>query len=213
VIDRRLAHGYTNQSWVEHARVVKQYDGDDADARLRTEVAALARAAGAVPVPEVVEVSALRHQAVLTFMAGRHGQELVEEGFATQVLRAAGRTLRQLRHEVPGMVHGDYGRQNLLLDTASWEVSAVLDWEFAHDGDPVEDLAWAEWIVRMHHPGATGAVPALFEGYGWWPVWPVRQAAMLDKCVKLENLCRHRGQQDEAVMWGSRKEVTRAWSE
>jgi aminoglycoside phosphotransferase (APT) family kinase protein len=28
----------------------------------------------------------------------------------------------------------------------------VVDWEFAHLGDPVEDLAWCEWIVRMHHP-------------------------------------------------------------
>ena len=41
------------------------------------------------------------------------------------------------------MVHGEYGPQNLLVDAATWEVSAVLDWEFAHDGDPLEDLARA----------------------------------------------------------------------
>lgn len=133
---RRLAHGYTNQSWIEEARVVKHYDGVDGEERLRTEVAVLVRAGNAVPVPEVVEVDPGRRQVSLTFMAGRHGQELIDEGFATKVLSAAGRTLRQLHHEVPGMVHGDYGPQNLLLDTASWEVSAVLDWEFAHDGDP-----------------------------------------------------------------------------
>ena len=92
-------------------------------------------------------------------MPGRPGQELLDAGFATEVLRAAGRTLRQPHDAVPGMVHGDYGSQNLLLDTPAWEVSTVLDWEFAHDGDPVEDLVWAEWIVRMHHPGAAGAIP------------------------------------------------------
>ena len=105
--------------------------------------------------------------------------------FAAEVLRAAGRTLRQLHDAVPGMVHGDYGPQNLLLDTAAWEVSAVLDWEFAHDGDPVEDLAWAEWIVRMHHPGAAGAIPVLFESYRWRPTWSVRRSAMLKRCVEL----------------------------
>lgn len=209
----RLPHGYTNETRVEHAGVVKRYDGIDGEARLRTEVAALARARHAVPVPEVVDVDALRQRVVLTFMPGRHGQELLDEGFATQVLGAAGRTLRQLHRQVLGVVHGDYGPQNLLLDTSAWEVSAVLDWEFAHDGNPVEDLAWAEWIVRMHHPDAAVALPALFESYGWWPAWTVRKAAMLEKCVELDNLCRHQGLEDAAVMWGSRKEITRSWTE
>jgi aminoglycoside phosphotransferase (APT) family kinase protein len=213
VTGRRLPHGYTNQSWIEDTWVVKQYDGVDGEQRLATEIAALARAASAVPVPEVVQVDAHRRRAVLTFMTGRHGQELVDEGFASQVLSAAGRTLRQFHDEVDGMVHGDYGPQNLLIDTSSWEVSAVLDWEFAHDGEPVEDLAWAEWIVRMHHRGAAPAVSALFEGYGWCPAWPVRQAAMRAKCVKLERLCRRRGQEDAGDMWRSRGQATRAWSE
>jgi aminoglycoside phosphotransferase (APT) family kinase protein len=213
VSGRRLAHGYTNQSWIENARVVKHYDGVDGEERLRTEVAALARAGGAVPVPKVVEVDPRRGQVVLTLMTGRHGQELVDQGFATEVLSAAGRTLRQLHHAVPGMVHGDFGPQNLLLETVSWQVSAVLDWEFAHDGDPVEDLAWAEWIVRLHHPNAAHATSALFDGYGWSPSWPLRQAAMLEKCVKLEELCRRRGHEDAVNMWHSRARATRAWRE
>jgi len=38
------------------------------------------------------------------------------------------------------VVHGDAGPGNFLH--SSGEVSAVLDWELAHLGDPMEDLAW-----------------------------------------------------------------------
>lgn len=211
--DRRLPHGYSNQSWVDNAQVVKQYSGIDASVRQRTEVEALARVAGVVPVPKIIEVDPDRHRVVLTVMPGRHGQELIDEGYASLVLRAAGRTLRRLHDALPGMVHGDFGPQNLLLEPSSFQVSAVLDWEFAHDGEPIEDLAWAEWIVRMHHPAATAALPFLFEGYGSCPAWSVRHAAMLQKCVELERLCQLRGQDAAAAMWRSRTEATRAWHE
>jgi hypothetical protein len=159
--------------------VVKEDDAVDGQERLRVEVAALGRVAGEVLVPQVVLVDPARCRLVLTAMPGRHGQELVDEGFASLVLAAAGRTLRRLHRSVPGLVHGDYGPQNLLLEVAVWEVSAVLDWEFAHEGDPVEDLAWAEWIVRMHHAEAVGAPVALFAGYGSRQPWGLRQDMML----------------------------------
>lgn len=38
------------------------------------------------------------------------------------------------------IVHGDYRPANILIDDG--RVSAVLDWEFAHTGDPVEDVGW-----------------------------------------------------------------------
>jgi aminoglycoside phosphotransferase (APT) family kinase protein len=37
-------------------------------------------------------------------------------------------------------VHGDYRLGNVLCDEAG--VVAILDWELAHAGDPVEDLGW-----------------------------------------------------------------------
>ena len=45
------------------------------------------------------------------------------------------------------LVHGDYGPNTVLLDPAAEQVTAIVDWEWAHVGDPVEDLAWCEWIV------------------------------------------------------------------
>ena len=60
VTGRRLAHGYTNRSWVEHGQVVKEYEAVDAQERMRVEVAALSRVAAVVPVPEVVAVDLSR---------------------------------------------------------------------------------------------------------------------------------------------------------
>ena len=40
------------------------------------------------------------------------------------------------------LVHGDYRIGNFILG-ADRRIAAVLDWELAHVGDPVEDIAWA----------------------------------------------------------------------
>jgi aminoglycoside phosphotransferase (APT) family kinase protein len=39
------------------------------------------------------------------------------------------------------LVHGDFRIGNLLVEPGTG-LSAVIDWEFAHIGDPAEDLAW-----------------------------------------------------------------------
>jgi aminoglycoside phosphotransferase (APT) family kinase protein len=40
----------------------------------------------------------------------------------------------------PVLVHGDAGPGNFLFDDG--HLTALLDWELAHPGDPMEDLAW-----------------------------------------------------------------------
>jgi aminoglycoside phosphotransferase (APT) family kinase protein len=54
-------------------------------------------------------------------------------------------TLRWLAERLPApvtpvLVHGDYRHGNLIIGPQG--VHAVLDWELAHLGDPLEDLAW-----------------------------------------------------------------------
>ncbi|MBP1823334.1 phosphotransferase family protein [Mycobacterium sp. OAE908] len=44
------------------------------------------------------------------------------------------------------LVHGDCGPGNFLFDPETDRVTALLDWEFAHFGDPADDLAW--WAFR-----------------------------------------------------------------
>src|SRR5262249_14893443 len=41
---------------------------------------------------------------------------------------------------VPSLVHGDYRLGNFIADENG--LAAVIDWELAHLGDPVEDVGW-----------------------------------------------------------------------
>ena len=61
------------------------------------------------------------------------------------IARAALRSLK--RHRPPpaqkiAVVHGDYRTGNFLFDS-NGDIRAILDWEMAHLGDPLEDLGWA----------------------------------------------------------------------
>jgi aminoglycoside phosphotransferase (APT) family kinase protein len=63
-----------------------------------------------------------------------------------------------LRDRVPvaqrvSMVHGDFRFGNVLYDEL--RVTAMLDWEMVHLGDPLEDLAWAHrtrWSLEQFLP-------------------------------------------------------------
>lgn len=69
--------------------------------------------------------------------------------------------LRWLRENVPGqsgglaLVQGDAGPGNFLHEAGA--VTGLIDWEFAHPGDPLEDMAWI--IMR----GVLDRVPEIWE--------------------------------------------------
>jgi aminoglycoside phosphotransferase (APT) family kinase protein len=57
----------------------------------------------------------------------------------------------------PTVVHGDFRMGNFLVGPQG--LTAVLDWELAHRGDPVEDLGWL--CARAWRFGGPGAVSGL----------------------------------------------------
>jgi len=68
----------------------------------------------------------------------------------------------------PTIVHGDFRNGNLLMGPDG--VRAVLDWELAHAGDPMEDLGWIcvnSWRFGVIDKpvGGFGAREDLFAGY------------------------------------------------
>ena len=82
--------------------------------------------------------------------------------------------LRWLRDHDPGpssevtLVHGDFRHGNLIIGPDG--VRAVLDWELAHFGDPMEDLGWIcvnSWrFGEIDKPvGGFGSREDLFAGY------------------------------------------------
>uniref|UniRef100_UPI003D9178DE phosphotransferase family protein n=1 Tax=Gordonia sp. B7-2 TaxID=3420932 RepID=UPI003D9178DE len=73
------------------------------------------------------------------------------------------------------VVHGDFRLGNLMIDSEG--IAAVLDWELAHVGDPVEDLGWLcakAWRFSAPQPVAgMGLRAELLDAYeaeaGWRP--------------------------------------------
>ena len=68
-----------------------------------------------------------------------------DEQHPQPIVRAAIRRLRRSPPPPPSkiaVVHGDYRSGNFLHD-GHGKILAVLDWEMAHLGDPLEDLGWA----------------------------------------------------------------------
>jgi hypothetical protein len=220
----RLPHGYTNSTrLLSPDAVEKRYEGVDAEASARRELACLTHLADVLPVPAVLEVLPTAPGVVLGMLPGCHGQELIDEGRAERVLRLVGRALHDLRAipttavpELDGdglvLVHGDYGPQNMLFDADATTVTAILDWESAHVGDPIEDLAWTEWIVRMHHRTAIDALDALFGGVGEKPAWRFRHDAMLSRCQEILSSCEV-SLPIAAAEWRERLDATEQWSE
>jgi aminoglycoside phosphotransferase (APT) family kinase protein len=83
-----------------------------------------------------------------------------DEAEPQPIARAA---IRWLRANPPppaqklSVVHGDYRTGNFLYDAAG-EIHGVLDWEMAHLGDPLEDLAWGFNPIWQFGRGLAGGL-------------------------------------------------------
>lgn len=218
-----LPHGYTNDTVaVGTGLVLKSYVGSDWALRQATESLCLTNFRG-LPVPLLISDDEAG-STLMQRLPGRPGQDLIDEGRAYDVLHAVGELHRRLqtmpielcRPRLSGtgtvVVHGDFGPHNMLFDDHC-QVTGLLDWEFAHVGEPVEDLAWAEWIVRMHHAQDSEDLHGLFAGSGWCPTWRYRQEAMMRRCQELYARCLADGRNVDAKTWNARLEITTAWRE
>jgi aminoglycoside phosphotransferase (APT) family kinase protein len=82
------------------------------------------------------------------------------------------------------LVHGDIGFHNILMERG--QVTAVLDWEFQHFGDPAEDVSYCRPFIERLLPWPTflemyarhGGAPYSTEQDAFFSVWRnVRNAA------------------------------------
>jgi aminoglycoside phosphotransferase (APT) family kinase protein len=144
------------------ARISLQVDGEALGPRIvrRDEFAAAraalpaqcGRALAAIHSIDPTDIPGLVEVDVLSRL--REGLDLVEEHRPAFELG-----LRWLHEHRPPprpvrVVHGDFRVGNLLVDETG--LQAVLDWELAHLGDPLEDLGWL--CVRAWRFGGAGEV-------------------------------------------------------
>lgn len=143
-------HGYTNETERVAGTVRKSYQGPGAVEGARAERTALLALEGLIPVPHVV--NAERAAVTTAFVEGEHGQDLIEAGYAHQVLAGCGRVLLRLHALDPVLIraeprpvrviqHADFGPNNALFAGSDRQVVAVLDWEFCHVGPAIGDIA------------------------------------------------------------------------
>lgn len=100
----------------------------------------------------------------------RYRELLWELGEPHPVFEVAFRWLEANRPPATGLavVHGDFRIGNLIVGPGG--LRAVLDWELAHVGDPVEDLGWLcvkAWRFGSPLPvGGFGGYEELLDAYG-----------------------------------------------
>jgi aminoglycoside phosphotransferase (APT) family kinase protein len=92
---------------------------------------------------------------------------------------------------VPRLVHGDFGKRNLLVHCVAenWKVAAVLDWEFAASASPLTDIGH---FLRYERASRPQFEPHFSSGYrdagGGLPEdWP-RKARLVDLAACCESL-------------------------
>jgi hypothetical protein len=218
-----LPHGYTNATVTDRRVVVKTYQGPESQQRQSREELALLRLAGRLPVPTLLTSTA--GVSTTAYVSGVPGQQAIEDGHASEVLNACGRLLAELQAIDPGLlfgagveagavlVHNDFGPNNLLMRSDLRGARLLCDWEWVTVGDRDTDLAWAEFIVRLHHPAAVPALAALFEGYGDRPAWEARQAAMSRRAGVHREFVRRWHGDPAAELWTERLAAIASWRE
>jgi aminoglycoside phosphotransferase (APT) family kinase protein len=96
------------------------------------------------------------------------------------IMRAA---IRRLRANPPppaqklSVVHGDYRTGNFMHD-GQGEIVALLDWEMAHLGDPLEDLGWA--IAPLWSYGEKDRVSGMLPRAEAFAIWEAASGLKVD---------------------------------
>ena len=148
-------------------KILRDVEFADARPRLAHQLGGIAAAIHGIPGAQLPELRAMISSSEITEL----GREYRSFNWPRPVFELA---LRWLADHDPGppdeltLVHGDFRHGNLIIGSDG--VRAVLDWELAHLGDPMEDLGWIcvnSWrFGEIDKPvGGFGTREELFAGY------------------------------------------------
>jgi aminoglycoside phosphotransferase (APT) family kinase protein len=154
---------------IDGETIARKIQRDDEYVRARTRFASQCGAALAA-VHTIEPVDGLEPVDPITYYTELM-DELVDAGTAAPqpVLELVRRWLIDHRPDPvePVVVHGDFRLGNLIIDEQG--LAAVIDWELAHLGDPMEDLGWLcvkAWrFGQQPRVAGLGESDALFASY------------------------------------------------
>jgi tRNA A-37 threonylcarbamoyl transferase component Bud32 len=220
-----LRYGYTNSTRLENRVVVKTYSGADSQNRFLTELVMYQQLQDMPFMPELVGYDKDALTISTRYVESRHAQDLLEE-HCDIVPFSLGKLARELqlvkvdaiagskRNEPDVLVHGDFGPQNLLFAPESFSERYLVDWEWAHFGDRFEDIAWAEWIIRMHYDSNQQMIASLYKGFGLVPPWETRHELMIRKCENILDFAKRDDDNTQAIsMWIDRVAQVKSFEE
>lgn len=219
-----LPYGYTNSTRLENRIVVKTYSGADSQSRFLTELVMYQQLQNMPFMPELVGYDKDALTISMRYVESRHAQDLLEE-YCDIVLFSLGKLARELqlvkidtiveskRNAPDVLVHGDFGPQNLLFAPESFSEPYLVDWEWAHFGDRFEDIAWAEWIIRMHYDSNQQMIASLYKGFGIVPLWEARRELMIRKCEKILDFAKRDDNTQAISTWIDRVAQVKSFKE
>ena len=90
----------------------------------------------------------------------------------------------------------------------------MLDWEWAHVGAAVEDLAWCDFIIRLQHAAGLAALDAFYAAYGFRPARADVHQAIIGRCQRMLEFCeRWEPGGASSGNWVKRLEVAGSWAD
>lgn len=229
-VDWRPPHGYSQHVAWDGEAVVKTF-APQYRVRRDAELAVLRTLQGVLPLARALPTTD-PDTVRMTYVPGALGEHWVAHlgpdrtARHLRFVRQCGALLRRLHRvgpsalagRIPGagpvVVHGDFAPYNVIVDAENGELRAVVDWELAHLGSPVEDLAWLEWNLRIWYFPEVRVLEALYAAYGSRPAWADRHQAMIDRCRHhLEASRRPSFPPAVAQRWAAHLEQTYAFEE
>jgi len=209
-----------NQVSIAGDHVIKQYIGPGAFHRWQTELHVLTEISDTLPVPKILN-SPNEAELTIEVVSGYRSDLILSSENSQKLFQNIGQTLKNIHRlpvneligKIPGngktLIHGDFLFQNIFFDPNSHFKITILDWEWAHLGEIVEDLAWMEWSIRMNFARYEKDIPIFYEAYGEVPDWQSRKDAMMMQCNRNLEFARMIGERKVIQQWQNRSQITK----
>lgn len=209
----------SNEIIVTPQGVLKRYQGPGVIQRWQTELQLLQTLKGKLPLPKLLDHK-VDGEILIQKPSGEAASEIINENNSAVILAEIGSLLYEVQkisvQDLHGflkgnggiLVHGDFSLETIRMNPLTYKPLEIMNWEWAHLGETVEDAAWLEWHIRMQMGKFIQGIPTFYEAYGSTPPWSLRKDAMIEKCLRQLEYSRMVGQRKSIQRWQNLLQIT-----